>query len=248
GLLGTARRLAKWICTSPNNPFTVTATAVSASTVQGILNANNVAGTPIIYDGIKKPIIYHLTHSGTCSFLNPTSPPTYTMTIFANFPVTNVRLARKSATGFTFGIAQYAPFGTDPVDDVPPGTSDFFLFNLAVGAAFPMANTAPATFCGFSNPLQPTLDLSNVPTFNVGQQGRSLSWRFQLVPQGNSCPASSTNTLAEPGAVALLSVAQYDINCPGCSVASPKFVGFVTIQGGGGGIFNPANPAIFSFD
>ncbi len=221
--------------------LTVTASAVSASTVQGILTANSVQGTPIVYNESKKPIVYTLTGGSSCTIL---SPPTYDMTVFANFSATNPRLGRNSATeGFSFGIAQYAPFGTDPVSDSVEGTSDFFVFDLALGAAFPGANTAPATFCGFSTPLQPTLDLSDVPTFNVGARGRSLNWRFQLVPQGqgNSCPASSTNTVA--GAVALLSVAQYDM-----SFTPPKFVKFVTIQSGGGGTFNPVSPALFSYN
>ncbi len=223
--------------------LSVTASAVSASTVQGILTANSVQGTPIIYNESKKPIVYSLTigTGGTCT---KTSPPTYDMTIFANFSATNPRLGRNSATeGFSFGIAQFAPFGTDPVSDSEGGTSDFFLFDLALGAAFPNANTALATFCGFSTPLQPTLDLSDVPTFNVGTRGRSLNWRFQLVPQDNSCPASSTNNNTVAGAVALLSVAQYNI-----SFTPPKFVGFVDIQAGGGGTSNIVSPAFFSYN
>lgn len=228
-----ALQLTGLTCTS----LTVTASAVSASTVQGILNANNVPGTPIIYNESKKPIVYSLTNA-SCTI---TTPPTYTMTIFANFLSTNPRLGRDSATGFSFGISQFAPFGTDPVSDPWDGTSDFFLFDLALGAAFPGANSAKATFCGFFPPLQPTLDLTNVPTFNVSTQGRTLNWRFGLVPQGNSCPANSTNIVA--GAVALLSVAQYDM-----SFMPPKFVRFVTIQGGGGGTSNPVSPALFSFE
>ncbi len=213
--------------------LTVTAGVVSTGTVQSVLNANNVQGTPIIYNESKKPIVYSLTGGDTCTITSP-----YDMTVFANFSATNPRLGRNSAT-FSFGIAQYAPFGTDPVSDSEGGTSDFFLFDLALGAG----NTALATFCGFSTPLQPTLDLSDVPTFNVGTRGRSLNWRFQLVPQGNSCPASSTNNNTVAGAVALLSVAQYNM-----SFTPPKFVGFVTIQSGGGGTFNPVSPAFFSYN
>ncbi len=211
--------------------LTVTASAVSASSVQGILNTNGVTGTPIIYNEAKKPIVYTLTGGSSCTI------PPYDMTIFANFSATNPRLGRNSAGVFSFGIAQYAPFGTDPVSDSVEGTSDFFVFDLA------LSNTAPATFCGFSSPLQPTLDLSDVPTFNVGTRGRSLNWRFQLVPQGqgNSCPASSTNTVAD--AVALLSVAQYNM-----SFTPPKFIKFVDIQAGGGGPSNIVSPALFSYN